>query len=180
MSVFSNRATSAAEQAKAYVTAVLHMLGDRDPIQVLRQQKREIEQALAGLSDEQSRTPEAPGKWSMVQVVQHLADSELVWAYRLRMVVTHDAPELTGYDQDLWADRLNYSTASVQDALAQFTVLRSANLKLLESLSESDMQRVARHNERGEESIAYMVRLYAGHDLVHRQQLLRIRNKTMA
>jgi len=118
---------------------------------------------------------EAPGKWSMRDVVQHLADSELVGGFRLRMVLAHDRPRLTGYDQDLWADRLEYGAVDIHDALEQFTALRRANARIWARLTPTDLLRIGIHGERGEESLDRMRRLYAGHDILHLKQLERIR-----
>jgi hypothetical protein len=117
---------------------------------------------------------EAPGKWSIRDVVQHLADSELVGGFRLRMVLAHDRPRLTGYDQDLWADRLEYGSVDIGEALEQFTVLRRANARLWARLTPVDLKRIGIHGERGEESLDRMRRLYAGHDILHLRQLERI------
>jgi hypothetical protein len=175
MSVFTNPASRSSDDASAYTAAVVGLLGERDPISVLRQTAAELAREVAGLSSDQLSAPEAPGKWSMRQVVQHLADSELVWGYRLRMVLAHDRPQITGYDQDLWADRLGYQSADVAQALNDFTLLRQGNLRLLSRASADDLKRVGVHAERGEESVAHMIRLYAGHDLLHLRQLARIR-----
>jgi hypothetical protein len=167
MSVYTNRASAAPEQATQYTSAILDLLGDRDPMDVLRQTPAALAQKVAGLSRAAIEHPEAPGKWSVVAVLQHLADSDLVWAFRLRMVLAHDRPRITGYDQDLWATRLHYDEADPALALEQFRVVRQSNLRLLERASPADLQRVALHEERGEESIERMIRLYAGHDLLH-------------
>lgn len=175
MSVFTNPASTSAEQAKAYTAAILDLLGATDPMRVLQDTVSGLRHALDGLSTQQAHQPEAPRKWSVRHVVQHLADSELVWSYRLRMVLAHDRPQLTGYDQDLWAERLRYDQAEVHQALREFAVLREANLRLLAGTSDDERRRVGIHAERGEESIAHMMRLYAGHDLLHLRQLDRIR-----
>jgi uncharacterized damage-inducible protein DinB len=175
MSVFTNAASASPEQAKAYTAAVLGLVGDADPFAILEHTKTSLDQALAGLTREQLGRPEAAGKWSIAAVVQHLADSEIVWAWRLRMVLAQDRPEIAGYDQDAWADRLAYNKAEVEHALVQFDVLREANLRLLRRCSQADLDRIGRHTERGDESVGHMVRLYAGHDLLHRRQIDRIR-----
>ena len=175
MSVFTNPASRSIEHARAYTAAVLDLLGDRNPMDVLQDTPVALRQALAGLSEGQMAQPEANGKWSIREVVQHLADSDLVWGYRLRMVLAEDRPPLTGYDQDLWAERLRYDEANVEHALGDFETLRRANLRLLASLSADDLRRVGVHAERGEESVEHMIGLYAGHDLVHLRQLDRIR-----
>ena len=175
MSVFSNPASRSVEQAKAYTTAVIDLLDRRDPIDVLRSTPAALSQAVDGLSNAQLSRPEAEGKWSIGQLLQHLADSELVCGYRLRMVLAQDRPAITGYDQDLWAERLDYAHADPAHALADFRMLRTANLRLIARATAADLERVGVHAERGEESVAHMIRLYAGHDLLHLRQLERIK-----
>lgn len=174
MSVFSNPKSAAGDAAAAYITALLDLLGDRDPMTVLRATAERLRDAVAGPPEDVLRRPEKPGKWSAVEVVQHLADSELVWSYRLRLVAAEDRPTLTGYDQDAWATGLRYRDASPVDALQQFALLRRLNLSLLDGLPPGGLGRVGVHAERGEESLAHMIRLYAGHDLVHLRQLERV------
>ena len=162
-------------QVDAYLASLRAALGSRDPFDVLRTTPSELRRAIEGLSPESLNTPEAPGKWAIRDVVQHLADSELVGGYRFRMILAHDRPTLTGYDQDLWASRLRYTEADVQIALDDFTGLRQANLRLLERASPTERKRVGIHTERGEESIAQLIPTYAGHDIVHLRQIARIR-----
>ena len=132
---------------------------------------------MAGLTEEQLRRPEAPGKWSMAEVIQHLVDSEVVWAYRVRTVVAEDRPTLTGYDQDLWVRNLRYRGHRAEELVADLKALRDCNLRFLRGLDDEERQRVGVHNERGEETVDQMLRLYAGHDLVHLAQLERIRQE---
>lgn len=174
MSEFSGAATSAVADARSYTAAILGTLGDRDPFEVLRATPALVRDAVAGVPPRVVATPELPGKWSMRQVAQHLADAELVGAFRYRMILAHDRPPLQGYDQDLWADRLRYADCDLAGALEQFGALRAANLRLLERTTPAERLRVGVHAERGEESIAHQVRMYAGHDLVHLRQLARI------
>jgi DinB superfamily len=175
MSIFTNPASATPSDIAAYVEGLLGLLGDQDPLQVLGQMPTALEHILESVPAQIVTTPEAPGKWSMREVVQHLADSELVGGFRLRMVIAHDRPSLTGYDQDLWTGRLRYSEVEVGDALEQFTVLRRANLRLWQGLGPNDLVRVGLHAERGEESLGHMRRLCAGHDILHLKQLERIR-----
>jgi uncharacterized damage-inducible protein DinB len=176
MSVFTNPATGAAENAAAYVRAVLELLGDREPVAVLREMPLALPRAIEGLSPQQLRMPEGPGKWSIGHILQHLADSEIVWAWRMRLILAQERPQLTGYDQDLWADRLHYDEAEPTDALELFAVLRRANPRLVERASPIDLERVGVHVERGEESLEHLRRLYAGHDLLHLRQIERVRH----
>lgn len=175
MSVFTNPATGAAEHAGAYVSAVLKLLGDRQPIAVLREMPLALPRAIEGLSTQQLRQPEQPGKWSIGQILQHLADSDVVWAWRMRLILAQDRPQLTGYDQDVWAERLNYDQEDPSEALELFSVLRRANLRIVERASPADLKKVGVHVERGEESLEHLLRLYAGHDLMHLHQIERVR-----
>lgn len=175
MSVFTNPGSASTEHATAYIAAILDALGDRDPLQVLDATPAAFARLIEGVSSEESRVPEKAGKWSLRQVLAHMADSEIVWSWRLRLVLTHDRPPLTGYDQDVWAARLGYDETDARQSLRVFTTLREANVRLLRDATPIDMQRVGVHVERGEESVEHMTRLYAGHDIVHTRQLERVR-----
>src|SRR5688572_3979157 len=174
MSVFSNRSSDPPQERAQYAKAVLDLVGGREPISVLRDTPAAAAQAIEGLSQAQLRTPEAPGKWSIAQVLQHLADSDLVWGWRVRLILAQDRPPITGYDQDLWADHLHYADADPALALETLRVLRRGNLALIERATPDDLKRVGVHAERGEESAGYLIGLYAGHDLLHLRQLDRI------
>ena len=171
MSVFSNRSNDPPQERAAYAGAVLALLGDRDPFVVLAATAASLARATAGVLASQLTTSEAPGQWSIALVLQHYADSEVVWSWRLRLILAHDRPTITGYDQDLWAERLHYEHADAQQALELFRVLRAANLALLARATTADLARVGVHAERGEESIGDLCRLYAGHDLLHLNQI---------
>lgn len=175
MSVLSNRSIDPPQERGAYAAAILDLLGDREPLAVLAGTHSQLTRAIDGLTPAQLRQPEAPGKWSIAGVLRHFADTEVVWGWRMRLILAHDRPAITGFDQDLWADRLHYADSDPEESLDAFRVLRRDNLRLLERATPEDMQRVGVHAERGEESVAYLCRLYAGHDLAHLQQIGRIR-----
>lgn len=179
MSIFSNLAASTPAEIVTYTDGLLGLLSDSDPVAVLGQTPADLQRFLEKVPPAIVVTPETPGKWAIREVVQHLADSELVGGFRLRMVLAHDRPKLTGYDQDLWASRLEYRTVDVRDALEQFTALRRANVRLWARLTPGDLARVGMHGERGEESLDRMRRLYAGHDILHLRQVERIRRSLL-
>ncbi len=173
---FSNPAGAAKEAAERYTRALLDLLGDRDPIAVQSELSASLERAVAGLSDAQLRQPEKPGKWSVIEVVQHLADSEIVYGYRIRMILAGDTPAIEGYNQDAWAQRLRYAEASLPDALAQIRILRGRSLHLLRGLRPDEWERAGMHSERGRESVRHITKLLAAHDLVHLRQIQRIKS----
>lgn len=174
MSVFSNTSNDAPELRAAYSGAVLELVGDRNPVEILRDTPGAAARAVATLTPAQLKTPEAPGKWSVAHVLRHLADTDVVWGWRMRLILAQDRPTLTGFDQDLWAERLDYANADPNESLETFAVLRRDNLRLIEGATPEDLKRVGVHAERGEESAGYLVRLYAGHDLLHLNQIERI------
>ena len=171
---FSNPAGTAAAVASTYVRALLDRLGPRDPLTVMRELLPWLGNRLHGIPEATLRRPEAPGKWSVIEVIQHLADSDLVAGYRIRMVLSEDRPPLQGYDQDRWAREFRYRDVSVDQALGQLRGLRTANLYLWGGLSPSQLERVGLHSERGAESAGFLLQLMAAHDLVHRRQIDRI------
>lgn len=175
MSEFTNPAGRAPEAAARYVSALLDLLGDRNPIAVQRELPLRVRILTEDLSGTELREPEAPGKWSVIQVVEHLIDQETVNAFRLRSVIAEDRPPLRGYDQDRWGERLRYGNTKLLELFEELYMLRRRNLRLYESLTDEELDRIGLHTERGEESARRLCALTAGHDLVHRRQIARIR-----
>jgi len=180
MSVFTNPASGAAGQAAAYVQAIVDLLGARDPMSVLSETPAAARLAIDGVPAARLNEREMPGKWSIAHVLRHLADSEIVWSWRMRLILAQHRPVITGYDQDQWADNLHYDEADPNASLETFEILRRENLRLLARASSRDLKRVGVHAERGEESVEHLRRLYAGHDLLHLQQIARIRRAVSA
>ena len=176
MSIFTNPASSSREDAAAYTAALLELLGSQDPVTVLEQTPTLLRDFIAGVDDAQLSRREAVGKWSVRHVLAHLADAELVGGWRYRMIFAHDRPEIQGYDQDAWANSMWYDEAEPGQSLETFRALRRANLRLIKRASPAQLRRVGIHAERGEENIEHLVRLYAGHDLLHCNQIERILN----
>src|SRR5690349_5477234 len=125
MSEFANPSgTANGPQAQAYIASVLRALGDRDPMEVFRSTPKVLSQVEMEVPEAQLKIPEAPGKWSIAQVIQHLDVSAFVGGIRYRMVMSGDRPALTAYVQDLWAERLGYAHANAKEALEDFTMVR--------------------------------------------------------
>lgn len=172
---FSNPSSEAATAAERYVERLLRLLGDRDPLVVQAELVPALERLTDGLSDAALREREAPGKWSILEVIRHLADTELVYRYRMRMSVAQPGSPIPAYDQDAWADGLRYNEEGLDGALAELEGLRSLNLAWIRGLSDDELDRAGVHEERGPESVRRIVALLAAHDLVHRRQIERIK-----
>jgi hypothetical protein len=153
-----------------YRNELLAELGVRDPVVVLRTTLDELDRLVGGTSVSQLRQRPAAGEWSPGEVLNHLADSDLVFSVRARMMVTQARPTLVGYDQEAWTARFGGLDATPQETFERWRALRLANLRVIESLQPEEWERVGLHTERGEESVRLHVRLLAGHDRVHLNQ----------
>ncbi len=112
-----------------------------------------------------------PGKWSIRQIMAHLADSEMVAAGRLRQIIAEDQPRLQAYDQNAWAANLDYSKRKTSQALETFRRIRGENYELLKDLPAPTFDRAGMHSERGEMSLKFLLQLMAEHAENHAAQL---------
>ena|SRR5947207_2198408 len=131
---------------------------------------------LAGLVESigpaKSTAPPAPGKWSPAEIISHLADCEVVFAFRLRQTLAEDGPTIQPFDQEKWAAQ--YGGISATQALNVFTAVRGWNLQLLKAVTPQAAARKVTHPERGAMTFQTIVETIAGHDLNHIGQLQRI------
>jgi hypothetical protein len=137
----------------------------------LKATARDLVSLVSGADNARLRQAPAPGEWSAATVVAHLADAELIYAVRLRMVVAEERPLLAAFDENAWAQRFGALDADPRDALARWRTLREANVRLLESLAEDEWSRVGMHQERGVLSVAAIAQLLAEHDRAHLDQI---------
>jgi hypothetical protein len=119
----------------------------------------------------------APGRWSIRQIVAHLADSEIVGADRLRRVIAEANPSLMAYDQDAWAKNLNYGRRKISESLDTLRRLRAGNYDLLKDLPEAALARTGTHNQRGLMTLRQLVEVIAEHAERHARQLEELRRQ---
>ena len=150
----------------AYTRALMELLGDRDPLAVQRELVPALRAAIAGLADADLRRPERPGKWSIAQVIQHLADSEMTSAIRLRRLLAEDDAVIVGYDQDAFARALHYDRP-IAASLEAFKWARVSTAEILDRLSEADWARAGTHTESGPYSVTRWLEIYAEHAEKH-------------
>src|SRR5437868_11440394 len=104
---------------------------------------------LTGVFGEEEDFTPAPGKWSIRQIVAHLADAELVGAHRMRQVIAEDNPTIVAFSQDDWAANLDYARRKPKQSLETFRRIRAENYDLLKGLPESAFERAGNHTENG-------------------------------
>ncbi len=139
---------------------------------ILATTPKELTVALESIGAEKSSVQPAPGKWSAAEIISHLADCELVFAFRLRQTLAEDHPIIQPFDQDKWA--ATYGGISAGQALSVFTALRQWNITLLRKALPAAAARPVSHPERGKMTFQTIVETMAGHDLNHLGQLERI------
>lgn len=165
------------ETIRQYKQRILSYTRGRKPLAVQRATTSRLASLVRGRSRKQLARKPAPKKWSVVEILAHLADTEMVVGWRLRMMLSKNGSPIQAYDQDLWAASGRYTRRDPRHSLALFRTLRQSNLRLLKSLSEKQWKQYGMHAERGRESIADTARMIAGHDLNHLGQIQRILKK---
>ena len=130
---------------------------------------------LTGVFGEEEDFVTAPGKWSIRQIVAHLADAEMVGAHRFRQIAAEDNPTIVAFDQNLWAANLDYSRRKPKQSLETFRRIRAENYELLKDLPPAAFARVGNHTERGRVTLSEMLDGYAAHAESHARQLQQIR-----
>jgi len=159
------------ETAEQYRKRMLSQIDGKDPLKLQAGASGKIERLLKGVPDAKLRKRPAPGKWSVAEIVAHVADAELVGGFRIRLILGAPGTPVTAFDQDVWVTALHYDKRDVRKSLEQFRALREANLALLKTLTPEQWKLHGVHSERGPETIETIVNMFAGHDINHIKQI---------
>jgi uncharacterized damage-inducible protein DinB len=135
---------------------------------------KRLDRIARKLRPKQAEARPAPGKWSAKEILCHLADCEIVMGLRYRKIVSEPGGLLVAFDQDAWADRLEYRKQSMKQAIATFQALRAGHLSLLKGLPPSAWRRNGQHPEYGPLSLRQIILHIAEHDRKHLEQLQRL------
>jgi hypothetical protein len=136
----------------------------------------EVARSLEGFDDAALSAHPIPGKWSAREVAQHLADSEMNSAIRLRKLLTEDDPQIQGYDQEHYAKALGYNDRPIEPALDALRGARATSAQLLERMTDADWSRAGTHSESGRYTAEDWLRIYADHAHNHAAQIRRLRD----
>lgn len=162
------------ETPQQYTQRILGYLEGKDPLGVQAATAERLAQLIEGVSTPELRRRPASEKWSVSEIIAHLADGEIVGAFRLRFILGSPGAPIVAYDQDKWVTSGHYDKRNPRQSVELFRVLRNANLALLESLDPEQWKHYGVHSERGRESIEHIVRMFAGHDINHLRQIEKI------
>jgi hypothetical protein len=130
---------------------------------------------LEGVGEAESSFSPAPGRWTIREIAQHLADTEIVAGMRLRQMIAEDKPTLAVFDQELWAKELGYGKCDPHQSLAQFRALREINATMIARLPAHALDREGIHPERGTLTVRDWVERFTAHAESHASQIRNIR-----
>ncbi|HEY7059192.1 MAG TPA: DinB family protein [Vicinamibacterales bacterium] len=163
-----------AETFEQYIARMLALAGTGNPLEVLEQTAPRMGALIAARSDADLTWRPADDRWSIAQILAHLADAEVVAAWRLRMILSAPGSPIQSFDQNGWARALEYERRDAFASLALFRALRASLLGLVRHLGDEALDRYGMHAERGKETVRHLLRMYAGHDVNHLQQIERL------
>src|SRR5215475_6031884 len=165
------------ETAEQYISRIVGYVEGQDAIKVQRATAGKLKKLSSGLTTSQLKWRSEPGKWSIAEIIAHLADAEIVASWRMRSVIGENGITIQPFDQDAWASVFEYRGRDAKRSLEVFRVLRENNLAMLKEIPRETWENYGMHLERGKESIAHLVRMFAGHDTNHVLQVEGIAKK---
>jgi uncharacterized damage-inducible protein DinB len=162
------------ESTEQYKARFAAYVDGKDPIVMQREAPRTLARLIEGAPESKLTLRPAPGKWSVTEILAHLAEDELSSTWRYRQMIEHDRPQLLGFDQELWSRLGDYSSWNAQEALEMFRLLREANIRMFVRLTPEQWNRHGVHAERGKMTVQDLCRHMAAHDMNHIDQVRRI------
>jgi hypothetical protein len=161
----------------SYQSRLLAYTDGKDPIAMQAETPHLLAELVEGVPAEKISARPAPAKWSVCEILAHLAEDELTTSWRYRQMIESPGVALPGFDQDLWARLGDYRAWGAQDSLQMFRLLREANLRMLGRLTSEEWESHGVHSERGPMTVRTLCRHMAGHDQNHVEQIRRILGK---
>ncbi len=161
------------EEPREYIVRLLSYV-DAEPLQIQRSTSSVLRSMIAGVAPYRLAAKPSPDRWSVAEILAHLADAELVGGFRYRMIIAEPECAIPAYNQNAWCQNLRYAERDSHASLNTFDAIRCVNLALLDSLTPSQWQHRGHHAERGVETVAHMAKMFAGHDRNHIQQISNI------
>ena len=168
------------ETPEQYTRRILGYMEGKEPLAALATTAKKLDRLITGVSTARLRKRPVPEKWSVSEIVAHLGDAEIVGGFRMRLILGSPGTPIVASDQDKWVTSGHYDKRDPWKSLEQFRVLREGNLALLESLEPEQWKHYGVHSERGQESIEHIVRMFAGQDINHLQQIQQILARSLA
>jgi len=159
------------ETPQQYTQRILSHSQGQNSLRLQQTAPAKLAKLIKGKKAAQLKRRPAPGKWSVAEVLAHLADAETVISWRIRQVLGASGQTIQAYDQDVWAETFEYAKCDPRQSLATYTALREANVALLKRIPKKLWENYGIHSERGHETVTHIVNMVAGHDINHRLQV---------
>ena len=160
------------QTAEQYRQRMFVLVDGKNAVKLQAAAPARLARLLKGVSPTKARKRPAPGKWSIAETVVHLADREVVFGYLIRLIAGQPGrARIDGFDQDAWITSLHYDMRSMKKSFAEYRAFREAHVTLLKSLTPEQWKICGTHRERGQETIQTLVKMFAGHDINHFQQI---------
>lgn len=159
------------ETPQQYTQRILGYSEGQDGLKVQQATAKKLAALIRRKTKKQLTRRPAPGKWSIAEILAHLADAEIVIAWRLRQILSANGTPIQAYDQNTWATAFDYAHRDAKQSLEVFRFIRDANVALLKSVPKQLWDNYGMHAERGKETVSHVVRMIAGHDLNHLRQV---------
>ena len=159
------------ETPQQYTQRIVGHTEGQEPLKIQAATPKKLRRLLGRATASKLRKRPAPDKWSIAEIVVHLADAEIAGAWRMWLILGAPGTPVAAFDQDSWVTALHYDKRDPRKALEQFRVVRETNLALLKTLTPEQWKHYGMHSERGQETIEHIARMFAGHDLNHIAQI---------
>lgn len=155
-----------ADEYTSYYGTYIGIVPGGDVRELLRAQLPKTIELISGFSEEKASQGYGPGKWTLKEVLLHIADAERVFSYRLLRIARGDTTPLPGFDQDPWVLTSHANERTLASLIAEFASVRAATLTLVDSLSAEAWLRQGTASEKtvSARALAYVC---AGHELHH-------------
>jgi hypothetical protein len=157
-----------------YKERILSYIQGKDPLAVQRRTPELLTQLVEGKHETDFQERPETGKWSVTELLAHLADAEIAASWRYRQMIEHNGGPLSPYDQQLWNTLGSNASRNSADSLQLFRLLRENNLRMFDQLTDEQWNSHGIHAERGEMSVRDLMQQLAGHDLNHMEQIRNI------
>jgi DinB superfamily len=159
------------ETPQQYTQRVTSYVEGQKSLTVQAATAKKLERLIKGVPTAKLRKRPAPDKWSVGEILAHLADAEIVGGFRMRLILGAPGTPVAAFDQDSGVISGHYAKRDPRKSVEQFRAVREANLALLKSLTPDQWEHYGMHSERGQETIEHIVRMFAGHDINHLRQI---------
>lgn len=159
------------ETPAQYTRRILSYQKGKRPLAVLSATPRRIGKLLKGAPGRKLRWNPGPGRWSAGEILAHMADAELTFGFRMRLILGSNGTRVQAFDQDVWATNFRYDKQDPRASFESYRAQREHNVRLLRLLPKGMWSYYGMHEERGKETITRLAEMMAGHDLNHLKQI---------